>query len=169
MNYRPTISEINPGNCFTGVSLSNPNFYNERLEAFINKIASLFSSCTFVIGDNIHKYDIEIENSCSSDQAYSEALRYGAKYITELIKYLNPRIINYKILKTSDISKTTIFQDHYIEIYNAFISDIDLRFDIKSMALDYVKKKIEKKKIQIRPTKASKRAISTTPKIIQIC
>ena len=91
--YRAKIDSVAPlaarnsfeqlDSCFLGVSLENSNFQPAKLEAMVEWISRRFSHCLVLVGDSIHRINIELTRSLDPESALLEALEIGRAFVRE--------------------------------------------------------------------------------------
>ena len=69
--------------CFLGVSLENSNFQPAKLKAMVEWISRRFSHCLVLVGDSIHRINIEMTRSLDPESALIEALEIGRAFLRE--------------------------------------------------------------------------------------
>ncbi|NEQ35428.1 MAG: tRNA-dependent cyclodipeptide synthase [Okeania sp. SIO3I5] len=91
--YRTKIDSVTPlsarnnfeqfDSSFLGVSLENSNFQPAKLKAMVEWISRRFSHCLVLVGDSIHRINIEITRSLAPETALIEALEIGRTFLRE--------------------------------------------------------------------------------------
>lgn len=114
-NYRVKIKEVHPAlnaedilhlKPYLGISLSNPLYSNNQLFILLEWITSRFSSCVFLIGDTLNRFNIEIFTPSSYVDYVKKCITKGKDIENAISSFTRNLSGEYTTIRWSQIFKT---------------------------------------------------------------
>ncbi len=125
--------------CFLGISLENKNFTPEKLRALAKWISRRFSYCVVLVGDSIHRLNLEITRSLEPKSALQEALKDGRSFIEE-----NEHIFHnfggqtkFTFETCSQIQESQEYTNFHRYLQSFFDSNADFRASVEDFGRKY--------------------------------
>lgn len=115
----PEVDELS-SKCHLGISISNPNFWGERLRAVLEWINANFSECHMVLGGYLYRHNdiIFSDHDTSLDEL---SRRRDEQYLESNERYISEYSHIVKISRSEDF----IVQGRYHGIYKEFKQSLD--------------------------------------------
>ncbi|GGA15859.1 tRNA-dependent cyclodipeptide synthase [Okeania sp. KiyG1] len=149
--YKATLAKVFPQSmrtslskhekCVFAISLGSKNFvYKERIEACIKWISDNFKNCLVLVGDSIHRLTIEVRQGIKGDEALSEAIRTGEKFVNEnsFLFEEYSQICRFEFKMISEVEKQSDFNIYYEELQNLYKKNESFQTTIDSFAQKYL-------------------------------
>ncbi|MCB0745098.1 MAG: tRNA-dependent cyclodipeptide synthase [Ignavibacteriae bacterium] len=133
--------------CYTGISISNPFFSGDLVVPFFKWILRNFKFCCIFIDDYFHKYN-EMSFSGKSE---AESLKIAKKRGVEIEEHINGVIkktfddaYRFKIVKSSDLSKSDNFKRNKKIFSDLFNENSQFKSGINKSSSDYIKRQLKR-------------------------
>ncbi|GAB2713242.1 tRNA-dependent cyclodipeptide synthase [Kitasatospora kifunensis] len=148
-SYRANIDFVSPaaqraqlaerGQCFLGVSLENSNFTPGKLAAMLRWIARRFSRCTVLVGDSIHRITLASTRSLSEDEALSQALALGDRFIadTRALFAAERAQTEFTFLRCSEVQQWDSYARHHRSLIDYHRADRNFRESVETFGRRY--------------------------------
>ncbi|NEO57361.1 MAG: tRNA-dependent cyclodipeptide synthase [Okeania sp. SIO3B5] len=125
--------------CFLGVSLENSSFQPAKVKAMVEWISRRFSHCLVLVGDSIHRINIELTRSLDPETALVEALEIGHAFVQEH-KYIFKAFGEQTKFTFNTCSQIQTWEDYahfhqYLQIY--FKSNTKFRSSVEAFSRNY--------------------------------
>lgn len=127
--------------CYLGISLDNPVFEGNSLQALLLWITGKFEHCLVIVGDYLSRFNERILNGCDRETASKIACDRGDEFITKT-QHLFQQLPDGRATLTR--WKEHLQTDHYKKareiIDNIFASNDEFRASVERDALSFVKR-----------------------------
>ena len=147
---RTSLSEYQ--NCVFGISLGNKNFVeSDRLEASIKWISENFKTCLILVCDSIYRLTIEVRLRLKGNEAWSEAIRTGEKFVNEnsFLFEQYSQSCRFEFRLASEIEKRSDFKSYYEELQSLYQKNEPFQSLINSFAQTYLNRTEEVEKDRV--------------------
>lgn len=125
--------------CFLGISLENSNFKTEKLEGIVKWVARRFKDCTVLIGDSIHRLNLQSIKQVKPEISLNQAIEIGKEFLDK-----NRYIFNnycsgtkFNFLTCNAIQQTYQYADFYKKLDKLARTNIDFYRSLKIFAENY--------------------------------
>jgi tRNA-dependent cyclodipeptide synthase len=136
-------SEFQMQKAYCCVSLSNPNYYNKRLDAVIKFLVSNFSESLIITSGLLYRKHYELFNGDNKELSLKQALDAESNYINEELKPALQKYDGYKIhfLKWSELYNDPCYKLSYEKVNDFYRANDVFRNSINNTARLFIEKK----------------------------
>ncbi|HIJ70195.1 MAG TPA: tRNA-dependent cyclodipeptide synthase [Planctomycetes bacterium] len=127
--------------CYMGISLDNPGFQGKNLQALLLWALGNFDKCLVVVGDHLCRFNEQIYNTFSRDEATEAALRRGDLFMDKASRFFQQipakRLVVkrwQRCLRSGEYKRARGFID------DLFASDDSFRASVERDAFSFLKR-----------------------------
>jgi len=124
--------------CFLGVSLENKNFASAKVRGMTEWIARRFSRCAVLVGDSIHRINLEIRGYSPPD-ALAEAHRLGVEFIENNSQNLHDPagLTEFEFITCSQVQQFDDYAQYHAALVWLFEHDREFRSSVETFSHAY--------------------------------
>ena len=146
--------------CYMGISLDNPGFQGKNLQALLLWALGNFDKCLVVVGDHLCRFNEQIYNTFSRDEAAEAALRRGDLFMDKTSRFFQQIPAKRLVVKRW---QQCLRGDEYKQargfVDELFASDDSFRASVERDAFSFLR----------RQARRSEKPIVTTEEAIELC
>ena len=145
--------------CYMGISLDNPGFEGKNLQALLLWALGNFDKCLVVVGDHLCRFNEQIFNTSSRDEAAEAARCRGDSFMNKARNFFQQipakRLV---VTRWKPCLKSNEYKEAKLVIDELFASDDSFRASVERDAFSFVK----------RQRKRDQKPIVTTEEAIEL-
>ncbi len=138
--------------CYLGISIDNPIFYGQSLEAMLLWASGKFDRCLVIIGDYLRRYNEHIFSGLTGEAAETAAFLAGDSFLQQTSrifqKFTEP---HFRLIRWKECLESNEYKSSKAILDKLFASDESFRSSVQKDALSFIKR--QKKRNQ--PLKAA--------------
>jgi tRNA-dependent cyclodipeptide synthase len=158
----PKVSEdelFSHDRCYMGISLDNPGFEGKNLQALLLWVLGNFDKCLVVVGDHLCRFNEQIFNTSSYDEAAEAARRRGDSFMNKTRDFFEQipakRLV---VTRWQQCLTSNEYKEAKVVIDELFASDAAFRASVERDAFSFVK----------RQTRRNQKPLVTTEEAIEL-
>lgn len=132
-----------------GISMDNPQFQGENLNAVLQWISLHFKNCLIFIGDHLYPYTLAISNSFVSKIAPHHISVAVAELEVNISAFAKTNDTQFAIVRLSDLARRESFENYKNMLINLHDCDSAFRASINRSANSYIQRKAKRSALQI--------------------
>lgn len=131
--------------CYIGISLDNPVFYGNALQAILSWGCERFDYCLVVLGDYLRRYNEYIFNGLKGLPAQQASYKAGDTFIKEtkdiFRQFSEPKM---QMTRWKSCLETEEFKKSSEKLNNLYASHLDFKASVQRDAFSFIKRKKQK-------------------------
>lgn len=153
--YKAKIASVSPlekrndfelsESCFLGVSLENSHFYPQKLAGILEWISRRFTRCTVLVGDSIHRLNLQSVHHLQPSAALAAALELGERFLQDNQSVFErfSTATRFRFLTCNRVQAQADYPYYHRELVQLYRKDERFKQSVKRFAEDYLRKKFD--------------------------
>ncbi len=126
------------------ISVGNPYYEGEKLQATLKLINSSFNKCVLTLGDSLQRHNILAEKNISLEEARNIANHFGDEWLVRNEKYYRQLKINYEIVRWDKWLFDPDFSSSMLQINNLYNENVEYKATFDASISEYIKRIISR-------------------------